>query len=185
MNELTRVTGARYEALTASRQQVDHVRAEFEQVHRLHADASRLRESMAAERMQIESFIERTIDVRLGVPELQARIDAVAGRLASLDDSQSKGGSAHLAPQPARRASRSSDPQRQLVEQLEARLTSLSALASETDRRLEEQHARRAELDAIRSRIDGVTMKAAETVQKLDDVSAARRGCRRPHEKSR
>lgn len=173
VNELARVTGARYEALTASRHQVDQIRAEFEKVHMLHADASRLRESMAAERVQMESVLERTSAFAAGLPALQARIDSVSTRFGSLDDTSRKAEALTVIADQLEERTTRLNGQRHLLDQLEARLASLNGLASETDRRLEEQHARRADLDAIGSRFEGVTFKAAEAIQKLDDVSAA------------
>ena len=173
VNDLARVTGARYDALIASRQQVDLVRSEFEKVHTLYSEAARLRESMAGERSQIELFLQRASAFAAGLPDLQARIDAVSSRFGSLDDSSRKAEAlTSLVGQLEERTTRLSG-QRQILEQLEARLGSLNGLAAETDRRFEEQHARRADLDALRSRIESVTHKAAEAIQKLEDVSAA------------
>jgi chromosome segregation ATPase len=173
VDELTRSTAARFDALTATRQQAEGVRQEIEAIHQAHADVVRLRDSAAADRAAMEAFIQRASAFAAGLPELQSRIEAVDGRLTTLDDVGRKvdalaAAAGDLEARNARLAG-----QRGLIDQIEHRLTTLSQLAADTDRRLEDQHARSGEIDAIRSRIDGISLKAAEAGRTLDDVSAA------------
>ena len=173
VDELTRTTSMRYEALSASRQQIDQVRGEIDAVHRTHAEAVRLHDSMLAERAMVESFIDRTTKFAAGVPDLQARIESITSRLATLDENNRKADALSSVANDLEERTARLTAQRQLIDEVQGRLASLSALASETDRRLDEQHARRAEVEGIRSRIEGITIKASDALQKLEEVAAA------------
>src|SRR6185436_12246125 len=62
--------------------------------------------------------------------------------------------------------------QQQFVERVETRLNSLNVLTGEVDRKLEEQIGRRAEVEALRSQIDGVAIEVTDARQKLEGVTA-------------
>ena len=62
--------------------------------------------------------------------------------------------------------------QQQFVERVEARLNTLNGLTAEVDRKLEEQISRRAEVEALRSQVDGVAIQVADAQHKLESVTA-------------
>jgi chromosome segregation ATPase len=72
---LTRSTAARYEALAASRQHLDRMRAEMDAFQAAYADAVRMRDSLNSDRLALEGFVGRIDEFNAGVPELQARME--------------------------------------------------------------------------------------------------------------
>ena len=61
----------------------------------------------------------------------------------------------------------------QFVDKLEGRINTLHVLTADVDRKLAEQLARRAELDMVKTLVDGVVAQMADAQQKIDGVKAA------------
>ena len=112
-------------------------------MHTLYSEAARLRESMAGERSQIELFLQRASSFAAGLPDLQARIDAVSSRFESIDDSSRKAEA--LTSLVGQLEGADDAPERTAPDPRAARgMPRLAQRAeAETDRRFEEQHARR------------------------------------------
>ena len=172
VDSLARSTAQRYEAVAVSRQHLDRVREEMEAFQSTHSEAVRMRDSLNSDRRALEAFIHRINEFNAEVPELQARMDGVTGRMAVLEDANRKADAlADAADALEQRATRLG-AQRQLVEQVEHRLAKLNEMVAETDRKLKEQHSRRSEMEALEHDIDRVSIRVTETRQKLDDVAA-------------
>lgn len=173
VDNLARSTAARYEAVAANRQHLDRVREEMDAFRTTHTEAVRMRDALNSDRMALEAFIQRMNEFNAEVPELQARMDGVVGRMGVLEEANRKADVlASTADALEQRATRLG-AQRQLVEQVEHRLAKLNDLVAETDGKLKEQHARRAEMEALENDIDRVSIRVTETRQKLEDVATA------------
>jgi len=172
VDALARSTAARYEAVAANRQHLDRVREEMHAFHATHAEAIRMRDAMDSDRRTLEAFVQRMNEFNAEVPELQARMDGVAGRMGVLEEANRKADALATAADALEQKATRLGAQRQLVEQVEHRLAKLNELVAETDRKLKEQHMRRGELEAFEHEIDRVSIRVTETRQKLDDVAA-------------
>ena len=169
---LARSTATRYEAVAASRQHLDRVREEMDAFHTTHAEAVRMRDALNSDRRALEGFVQRMNEFSAEVPELQARMDGVVGRMGVLEEANRKADALATAADALEQRATRLGAQRQLVEQVEHRLAKLNELVAETDRKLKDQHARRAEMETLEHEIDRVSIRVTETRQKLDDVTA-------------
>jgi hypothetical protein len=61
------------------------------------------------------------------------------------------------------------------VEKLEGRLNGLNTLSGDVDRKLEEQLARRTELETLKTSVDGLAAQMVDAQHKLDAVPRCRR----------
>ena len=163
---------AQSEGLKQSRAELEALRREIQDFHQSYTGAAQLRDSLAADRAALEAFGERLSSFRARTPEIEAAMEAIAGRLAQLDEGMRQttrlgGMAADLAAQLDRVNDRI-----QFVEMVEGRLNALHDVASEVDRKLAEQLARRAELETLRSQCDGVIAQMLDAQQKIEMVAA-------------
>ena len=171
VDALGKRTAAQFENLKQSRQDLEALRKEIQDFYKSHAEAMRLRDRLADDRGALESFLDRTSTFKAGIPELEARLQAISGKLSAVDDQTQK--AAHLVAVAAdldRQMTRLAT-QQQFVERVEARLNTLDTLATDVDGKLESQIARAAQIEALRSQIDGVSIQVADAQHKLEAVS--------------
>src|SRR5207248_9405338 len=139
--------------------------------YKSHAHAAQLRERLASDRTATESFLERTTSFSAGLPDLDARMDAITGKLAIVDEGTQKAANlVSIADDLDRQMTRIAS-QHQFVERVEGRINGLNVLTAEVDRKLDEQIARRAEIEALRNQIDGISLQVTDAQQKLETVS--------------
>ena len=137
-----------------------------------HAELSQLTAELAADRQALQAFGERMTAVSTRAPELEAKVDAILGKMslvetASQEATWLKESMSALDGQVSRVEARAS-----LVEKIEARLNGLNTLSTEIDRRLEQQLERRNDFDILKTTSDGV---AAQIVERAPQTRSAER----------
>src|SRR5262249_34465398 len=153
-----------------SRQDLESLRKDIQEFYKSHAAAVQLRDRLAADRATLETFLDRTTTFSAGVPELEARMDAITSKLAIVDEGTQKAANlVSIADDLDRQMNRIAS-QQQFVDRVEARLSQLNVTSGEVDRKLEEQIARRAEVETLRSQVDGVSIEVTDARQKLEGV---------------
>jgi len=100
--------------------------------------------------------------VSAGAPALEAKMEAILGKVKLVEDATQK--AAHLPESIAALDGQISRvvARMPLVEKIEGRLTGLNTISTDVDRRLGEQLARRAELDALKASCDGLGEQMAD-----------------------
>src|SRR5262249_37318975 len=171
VDDLAKRTSWQYENLKQSRQDLDSLRKEIQDFYKSHAAAVQLRDRLTADRASLEAFLDRTTTFSAGLPELDSRMDAIASKLAIVDEGTQKAANlVSLADDLDRQMNRIAS-QQAFVERVESRLNALTLLTGEVDRKLDEQIGRRAEVEGLKSQIDGVGIDVADARQKLEGVS--------------
>ena len=126
VDELAKKTAWQYENLKQSRQDLESLRKEIQDFYKSHAAAVQLRDRLAADRAALEAFLERTTAFSAGLPELEARMDAITGKLAIVDEGTQKAANlVSIADDLDRQMTRIAT-QQQFVERVEARLNTLN-----------------------------------------------------------
>jgi len=172
VDDLAKRTASQYESLEQGRQQLDAARQEMRDIFKSHAEAAELRDRLISDRTSVEAFLARVESFSTGIPSLEARLDGITAKLATVDEGTEKAGIlSALATDLDRRMGRLAS-QEEFVERVAGRLDALTATTVEVDQKLEQQIMRRAELDALRSQADGVAIQVADARQKLEAVSA-------------
>ena len=105
-------------------------------------------------------------------PELEAKMDAILGKMALVEEGTQKATRLHEAVAELDSQFSRVTARVPFVEKLEERLNGLNAISAEVDDKLEVQLARRAELDTLKSACDGLVQQITDTQQKLEDVRA-------------
>jgi chromosome segregation ATPase len=165
-------TASQHESLLQAQQQIDAMRRALTEFHQAHAEAALLRDRLAVDRAALDSFGERAAAMMSRVPELDARIQAVLGKLALVDEgNQSAERLSELADDLSARLERVGG-RIQFVEKLEQRVNGLHAMTGEVDQKLADQLARRAELDGVKHQCDTLMTQLVDAQQKLDGVAA-------------
>jgi chromosome segregation ATPase len=173
VDALSARTAARHQGLLQSQQELDTVRRDLAAFHTAYAEAAQLRDKLALDRSALETFAERTAGMLSRTPELEARLDAVLGKLAQVDaGSQAAERLAEVAAGLDAQLTRVS-ARMQFVELLDQRVNGLHALTAEVERRHAEQLARRAEVEGLQNRCDTLGAQIVDAQQKLDGVGAA------------
>ena len=148
VDELAKRTAWQYENLKQSRQDLESLRKEIQDFYKSHAAAVQLRDRLATDRTALEAFLERTTAFSAGLPELDARMDAITGKLAIVDEGTQKAANlVSIADDLDRQMNRIAS-QQQFVERVEARLNS----AQRPDRRSRPEARRADRAAAARSR---------------------------------
>src|SRR5262249_39110894 len=166
VDDLAKRTSWQYETLKQSRQDLDALRKEIQDFYKSHAAAVQLRDRLAADRASLEAFLERKTTFSAGLPELDSRMDAITSKLAIVDEgTQNAANLVSLADDLDRQMNRIAS-QQQFVERVEGRLNALNVLTGEVDKKLDDQIARRGEVDGLKSQIDGVSLDVTDARQK-------------------
>jgi chromosome segregation ATPase len=173
VDEMSKRVGWQFDSIRQSRQDVEVLRKEIQDVYKSFADVTQLRDRVGNDRAALEAFGERMNAFLLRVPELEAKIDGLVVRVAVVDEGLRRAAkldelNVELERQIARVSGRVP-----LVDKLDSRLNALNALSAEIDTRLKEQIERGAELEGLKSQLDGVRIQATDAGQKLQAVLAA------------
>ena len=160
------------DSLRQSREDLDALRKEIQEFSERHADAARLVEKLGADRLGLEALGERMTAFATLAPELEAKMDAITGKLELIEDGTRKAASLHesvaeLDAQISRVSARVP-----FVEQLEGRLNDLNVLSGDVDRKLEDQlGAHRLGLEAFGERMTAFATLAPELEAKVDAIT--------------
>src|SRR5207253_6657694 len=90
VDDLGKKTAWQYENLKQGRQDLETLRKEIQEFYKSHATAAQLRDRLTTDRTALETFLERTTAFSASVPELDARIEAITGKLALVDEGTQK-----------------------------------------------------------------------------------------------
>jgi chromosome segregation ATPase len=169
---LAKRTAAQHEGLMKSQQEVDAVRGELAEFHKAHAEAMQLRDKLAVDRAALEALGERTASMLGRTPDIEARLDAVLGKMALVDEGgKSAVRLAEVAAELDGQLTRVGARQ-QFVERLEERINGLHVVTTDVERKLAEQLQRRAEVESLKGLCDTLAMQVVDAQQKLDGVAA-------------
>src|SRR5262249_40841883 len=170
VDELAKKTSWQMDALKQSRQDLDALRAEVQEFYKSHAEISKLRDKLGSDRLALEAFGDRMTALSTRAPELEAKMDAILGKMAPVEEATAKAtrlneSVVELDAQIGRVSARVP-----FVEKFETRLDGLNALSAEVDRKLTEQLARRTELETLRAQCDGLAEQMVDAQSKLESV---------------
>src|SRR5262249_3244421 len=170
VDELSKRTSWQMDALRQSREDLDVLSKEIQEFYTSHAEAAKLADKLGADRLALETFTDRMTAFASQTPELEAKMDAILGKLKLVDEGAEKATRLHetvaeLDAQLSRVSARVP-----FVEKLETRLNGLNALSADVDQKLADQLARRAELDTLKTALDGVAAQMVDTQHKLEAV---------------
>jgi chromosome segregation ATPase len=169
---LARRTATQHDSLLQARQDLEAVRLELSAFHQAHAQAAQLRDKLAVDRAALETFSERTASFLSRTPDLEARLDAVLGKMERVDEgSQAAARLAEVASELDAQLTRVS-ARMQFVEKLDERVNGLHKVTTEVDHKLVEQLERKAELDGLRNTCDTLSTQVVDAQQKLEGVAA-------------
>ena len=140
--------------------------------HESHAEIAQLSAKLAADRQALQAFGERMTAVSTRAPELEAKVDAILGKMSLVESASQKAtwleqSMSELDGQVSRLEARAS-----LVEKIETRLNGLNTLSTEIDRRLEQQLERRNDFDMLKTASDGVAAQIVDAQHKLEALNA-------------
>jgi len=169
VNDLSGRFASQYESLKQSRADLEALRKEIQDFHRSYAEVAQLRDKLGADRAALEAFTDRLGSFRARVPEIQATMDAILGKLVD-EGARQAARIGEVAAELDAHVIRLTD-RTQVVATLEGRLNALHAVASDVDSKLAFQLARRAELDALTTKCDGVIAQLHDAQQKVDSVA--------------
>src|SRR6185436_19070280 len=172
VDDLAKKTTWQLDSLRQSRQDLDLLRKEIQEFSKTHADAAKLSEKLGGDRLGLEAFGERMTAFSTLAPELEAKMDAITGKLKLVEDGTQKATRLHesvaeLDAQISRVSARVP-----FVEKLEGRLNGLNDLSADVDRKVEEQLLRRVELETLKAACDGLAAQMVDAQHKLDGVRA-------------
>ena len=172
VDDLAKQTSFRYDSLRQSRADLETLRRDVHELHKSTQEASQLRDRLAADRTALEAFGTRMAGFRAQVPLIESEMAHLLERLAQMDAATKQATrlesmAMQLDVQATRLATR-----QPFVESLDARLNALHLVSLDVDRRMTEQLARRAELEAVRAVADGVIAQMSDAQHKLDVVTA-------------
>jgi chromosome segregation ATPase len=170
---IARDAESRQARLEAGRKQLDDLRAELDAVHASRASAAALCSQLHADRTALEKAGENIARFSVEAPGIEKQIEAILEKFGTLDEADRTAERTTQAIAELEAVFARSSEKLQFVEKVERRLQGLHTLNTEVGRRMEEQLARRAELDGIRTRIDEVTAHITDAHQKLDAIRTA------------
>src|SRR5205814_3377820 len=138
------------------RHDLEGVRKEIQSFHSALSAIAKLADRLSGDRLGLEAFGERMAAFSGQAPELEAKMDAILGKMKLVEVGTQKATRLHetvadLDAQVSRVSARLP-----FVENVESRLNGLSTLSREVDQKVEAQLARRAELEAVRTACDGL-----------------------------
>ena len=171
LDEISRRVTWQMESLKTARKDLDEMRMDIQAFYIEHAEASQLRDRLAGDRATLEAFLERMGAFATQLPDLDARMNAIKGKLSIVDEGSQKAANLVAVADDLDRHMTRLVGYQQFVERIDGRLDALAVLTADVDRKLEEQLARRQEADELRSVFDGVSIQATDLRRKLDDVS--------------
>lgn len=172
VDDLAKKTTWQIDSLKQTRQDLDVVRKEIQDFHKSHVEVGQLRDKLGADRRGLEAFGERLNAMSTRAPELEAKMDAILGKMKLVEEGTEKAtrlneAVAELDAQLSRVTARVP-----FVEKLEGRLNGLNTLSAEVDQKLETQLARRTELETLKTASDGLAEQMVDAQHKLEAVRA-------------
>ncbi len=81
VDELSKKTSWQMEALKQSRLDLDVLKTDVQAFYKSHAEIAQLRDKLGADRQALEAFGERVAAMQTRAPELEAKMDAILGKM--------------------------------------------------------------------------------------------------------
>ncbi len=116
--------------------------------------------------------MKRVEEFRRHIPELDSRMDAISEKLSVVDEGAQKAATLVAIADDLDNQMTQIAAHQQLVEKIDTRLNTLNTLSVPVDKRLEEQIARRNEVEALKNDCDGLGVRVGDAHQKLQAVSS-------------
>ena len=163
---------ARQARVESGRHQLEELRAELESVHASRAAAASLCTRLNADRAALEATSANIARFAVDAPAIENQLEAVLEKLRLLGDADQIAESTRETITELEATLARSSEKVQFVQRVEQRLHELHKLNTEVGRRLDEQLARRADLDSIRNRTEEISAHISDAHQKLATIGA-------------
>ena len=169
---MSKRTTVQQESLLSARDDLQAMRTQLEQLQKSFADASRLRDGVAADRGALEAFVERTAAMIGRTPEIESRLSAVLSKFTLLEEGHESARrlsdtTAKLEAECDRMGGRM-----QFIEKIDERVNGLFGLTTEVERKIADQVARREEIDGLAQRCDSLGAQIAFAQQQIESAGA-------------
>ena len=172
VDELTKRTRYQFGALEKNRTDLEGMRTEIQVFYKTHGEVSKTIASLSADKTTFEGFLRRTDDFRRQIPVLDSKMDAITSKLSVVEAGTQKAATLVAVAEDLDRQMNRFAGHQQLVEKIEARLRALNTLSTNVDTQMQDQLSRRAELDALKSLCDGLSIQVTEARHKIDGINA-------------
>ena len=163
-----------FEGLAEQRKDLDTLKNEIQTVHATYEQTTTLLDKLRTDKREIEVFLDKAGSFLGQAAQVEAKIDALTGQIATAEASAAKTASVADAVEDLEDKLTALEPRTKIVEDLEGRLNALNTLSTDVDRRLSDQLAGRAELESLHVLCEGIGAQVTDAQQKLAMVNAAR-----------
>ena len=147
-------------------------RKDIEAFYVSHAEAAKLRDQLGADRTALEGFLGRVDSFNRQLPDLDARMNAIAGKLSIVDEGTQKATALATTVDALEQQLTRIAAQQQHVDRVEGRLNALHELSRTVDGQIGEQVARSADVEGLRNLCDGLSIQVTDAQHKLEAVGA-------------
>jgi len=171
IDEMSKKATWQLEALKRTREDVETLRKEFQELSRLTVEAAQLSDRLGSDRAALEATADRLTAFRTDAAGMQDKLDAITGKLQLVDESARKAARFEEVQADIDRQMTRLNARIEFVTRLEERVNALHALGEEVNHKLETQLARRAEVDSMKTLLEGVAALAGDAQGKLDGVA--------------
>src|SRR5262249_20208848 len=170
VDDLAKQTALQMNGLKESRQDLEALRKDVQDFYKWHGEIAQLRDRLGADRLALEAFGDRMTAMATRAPELEAKMEAILGKMTVVEEGTHKAARLHETVAELDEQISLVTARVPFVEKLEERLNGLNAVSADGDHKLQEELARRAELEALKSACDGLEAQMADAQHKLDAV---------------
>ena len=129
VDELTKRTSYQFGALEKSREDLEGLRKEIQEFYTTHAALSKTLDTLATDKKRFEGFLQRTDEFRRQIPVLDSKMDAIISKLSVVEEGTQKAATLVAVAEDLDRQMTRIAWHQQLVEKVEARLSTLNTLS--------------------------------------------------------
>jgi len=172
VEDFARTTTQQYAAMRSVRDDLALLKQQLDVFHKAHAEAAQMRDSIEMNRLNFTAFLDRMDGFRALMPELDARLNTIGGKLSVVNEGAQKATNlVALADNLDRQMTRILNNQK-LIDKVEGRINALNVAAADVDRKVDEQLQRRLEIDTLKNACDRVAVQVTDLLQKIEAVTA-------------
>ena len=172
VEEFSKTNRWHYESLAKSQDALEQARKDIELFYTSYAEAAKLRDELGSDRAALEGFLGRVDSFNRQIPDLDARMNAIANKLSIVDEGTQKAAALETTVDALEQQMTRIAAQQQHVGQVEERLNAVSELSRTVDGQISEQVGRSGEIEALRNLCDGLTIQVTDAQHKLEAVGA-------------
>ena len=165
-------TAAQHDSLLKAQGDLVAMHAEMDELQKSYGEASRLRERLMQDRSALEAFAERTSAMIGRTPEIEARLEAMLGKMALLEEGNESHRRLGLLTSGLDAELMRMGGRMQFVEKVEERMNALYALSTQVEHKVAEQATRRAEIEGLAQHCDSLGTQITYAQQQLEGVLA-------------